>query len=449
MSNEESSEISKNESDTKVKTGGNRTESLKVLCKQIEAGIRSLKGRDDSDRIISRIKGGDVLDESGYALKLFECYSTIVSTQTKELTQTKVSQRTEVINFDDSSNGDEMTDLDDIQLIQEVPEYLYQGTGKQIAGWDAFRRNIFWIRFAIMACCLISFSVMESLPHIDYGGATSDMLLSRECEISSHEGDFSYSYYKFASVMGIVTWLYSFFFCLYYLLPVDSLERKYLPIYTIKLSPFRWEKRNIGLFERKTSSRYVEVFFDALLLIMCLFAAIAAAVAIDDPDSFYALNIWSTECVYGVCEVGGCMNENKECEGCDGNICDDGTCANPDGVCENICEVRCLDGSCPNENGECDYGPDGILTIRVRTGPNVVSYSLHSFVETYKELSSDCMNHNPVAIIRASLVFLFLAVILMAVALQISLRSLYLEKYKRDVASGKKGTLVSDDSSHA
>jgi hypothetical protein len=440
------------EADPKDHPSTKKSVSLKVLFRQIEAGIQSLKSKEDGQRIIAHINENNVLDEHAYATKLFESYAAIVSTQTKELNQTKVSGSSgqTVISFDDSSSG-EMTDLDDIEFMREVPDYLYQGTGKQIAGWDALKRNIFWVRLAIMFFCLISYSVMESLPHVNHSDVvSSNLLLSDECRRNSYYGEFSYGSYKLAGIMGIVTWLYSLFFCLYYFIPADAQERKYIPASPLSVLPLRWEKR--VLFGRKASSRYLEVFLDGLLLVLCLSAAISAAVSIDHSESFTPRieNLWSQECAYGVCEVGGCMNDEYACEDCDGNLCPDGSCPNPEGWCENTCDdvTRCLDGSCPNENFICDYGPDGLITTRASTGPEIVYYSLHTFVNTFDAMSVDCIDHNPLAIIRASISFLFFAVILLLVALQISLRSLYLEKVVSDVVSGKKSLPLADDSTH-
>ena len=436
--------------------GSKKNPSLKVLCSQIEQAIQSLKGKEDGQRIITSINEKNVLDESTYATRLFESYSAIVSAQPKEASKqsekavgTGSSGSSSPPSPSPSSKGEEMTDLDDIEFMREVPDYLYQGTGKQIAGWDALKRNIFWIRLAMMFFCVISFSVMDSLPYIRFSKVTSEMLLS-DCREQSQYGEFSYRSYRFVSSAAFWTWLYALIFCLYYLIPVDAQERKYIPSSPLYLLPLRWEKR--VLFSRKASSRYLEVFLDAFLLVLCLSAAISAAVSIDHSEAFHSEAVWTRECVYGACDaaIGGCMNEYSYCEGCDGVHCSDGSCANPEGVCEGECveALRCLDGTCPNENGVCDYGPDAMITTHTRTGPDAVYYSLHTFVNTYDAISARCIDHDPLAIIKASLSFLFLAVILLLIALQISLRSLYLEKVKSDVLSGKKSLPLSDDSAH-
>lgn len=426
--------------------------SLKSLCSQLEQAIQSLQGREDGQRTIEDINKSHVYSVDSYAITLFESYAAMVSAQTKELNQVKASVTGQKVNVISSSGDDEiMTDMDDIEFMRDVPHYLYQGTGKQIAGWDALKRNIFWIRLTMMFFCFISFSVMESLPYLNYDIVSSNELLSAECGMKSQYGEFSYTSYQFVSGISIVTSLYSLFFCFYYLIPVDAQERKYIPASPLYLLPLRWEKR--VLFEQKASSRYLEVFMDFLLLVLCLWAAIAAAVSIDHSEAFHSPDdIWTSVCPYGDCLAveGTCLNEYSRCEYCDDFRCADGRCANAEGRCEYECDdaVRCLDGSCPDDNNACDYGPDNRLMTRIHVGPKQVYYSLHTFVNTFDAMSASCIDHHPLDIIRASVSFLFFSVILMLAALQISIRSLYLEKVKSDVVAGKKCLPLADESTH-
>jgi hypothetical protein len=386
-----------------------------------------------------------------YATKLFEAYAAIVFSQTQEMNRLKVSgvSGQGVISFeDDSAKNDDgqLTDLDDVEFMQEVPGYLYQGTARQIAGWDALHRNIFWVRVAMMVCCLISFSVMVSIPHIYQGKVSSNNLISGPCQMNKQNGEFSYVPYEVVAKAGIFTFIYSFIFLLYYLIPADAEDRKYIPAPPL-FFPLRWGKK--VLFDHKASSRYVEVFIDALLFVVCLSAAVVSFATIDYSVLFHSQ--WSTYCVYGDCYTGGCMSDEYECTGCNngGITCSDGTCPNTDGWCEHDCsdEIRCMDGSCPSQNGECDYGPDWL--VYTASGPRDTFYSLNTFVKTYDNVDESCLDHNPVMKIRISLCFFFFAVLLLLMALQISVRSLYLEKMKRDVLSGKKSIPLADDSAHS
>jgi len=422
-------------------------DSTRVLRKKIEQSILQLKSKEDGKRLVTRIQEKCADDEHAHAMKLFESYEAIVSTHMQEVRKKKKASKAGeqvVIDFQDSSSDDQGTDLDDVHFMQEVPLYLYQGTARQIAGWDALSRNIFWVRVAMIVCSLLSFAVMKSLPYINQGMVSSVTLLSSYCSQHSQYGEFSYSSYLFAARMGIFAWIYSIVFVTYYLIPADSQERKYIPAAPLYF-PVRWGKR--VLFERKSSTRYLEVFFDALLFVFCLSAAIASSVNIERAVIFHSQ--WSTQCVYGKCAIGGCMDEAYACEGCDNLVCSDGTCPNPDGWCEHDCDnaVRCLDGSCPTAEGGCDYGPDAV--IYSKDGPDDVFYSLKTFVDTYDHMSASCLDHDPVVRIRVAVAFLFLTVFLLLIALQISLRSLYLEKMQRDVIAGKKSLPLSNDSTHS
>ena len=82
-------------------------------------------------------------------------------------------------------------------------------------------------------------------------------------------------------------------------------------------------------------------------------------------------------------------------------------------------------------------------------GPSTIYYSLRSFVDTYSNTSPVCLEDEPITKIQVSIACLFFAAVVFVCALQITLRSLYLERYKKQIEAGKKGLPISDNSSHA
>lgn len=381
---------------------------LDGLCAELEQSIRSIATAEESDKIIN-----DAKQSNSVATQLFKGYNSLVKAQKESLErQVEASDTHEVVlnPMQGDTDAPEMTELDDIDISSGMPMFLYQGSGRQVAGWNALKRNIFWIRLAAALCCLLSFSIVSGVPFIDSVEVPAYALLEESCDDLIQEGQFEYDTYHFVLSMGVISFTYSLVFCLYYLLPVDSQEKKYFPgtrfTPPVVLCPF----------QSGASSRYLEVLADFLLVVLCLGAAIGAAAQLDTAVAFE--NAESTEyvseCIFGVCDSGACVKDNGECEACDDGVdlCADGSCPNPDGVCENECDEseryalplntkiyflnkkylwrrRCLNGECPrigpdNDEAECDYGPEGKLVYTKYSRPGIppVFYVTTGFIAT-------------------------------------------------------------------
>ena len=304
------------------------------LCAELERNIRSISTTDDSDKIIREAKQSD-----NAATQLFEVYSSLVKAQKEALEKQVAANDTQEIVLNPLQGGTEapeLTDLDDIDISSGMPMFLYQGSGKQVAGWKALKRNIFWIRLAAAFCCLLSFSLVSGVPFIDSVQVPAYALLEDSCDDLIQEGQFEFDTYHFVLTMGVISFAYSMVFCAYYLLPVDNQERKYFPgtrfTRPVVLCPF----------QSGTSSRYLEALADFLLFVLCLGAVIGAAAQLDNAVAFENAESVEhiSECVHGACDAGGCMNDEGECEVCenDYDFCADGSCPNPEGVCENECD---------------------------------------------------------------------------------------------------------------
>jgi hypothetical protein len=73
------------------------------------------------------------------------------------------AKQTSPLNYqeqEDDNNSDTMS------LTGEIPFYLYSGSSKQIVGWEALNRNVFYSRAATAVFSFIAFVVMSCVPHI-------------------------------------------------------------------------------------------------------------------------------------------------------------------------------------------------------------------------------------------------------------------------------------------
>jgi hypothetical protein len=309
------------------------------LCAELERNIRNVSSTQDKDDIIKKAK-----ENTDVATSLFTAYTLLVAAEKKNLEKQLDEKDTEEIVLNTlqgkgtaMEEAPEMSGLDDIDLAGGMPTFLYQGTGSQIGGMNAFKRNIFWIRLLAALCCFISFSIIADVPMINDAQVSAQSLVEDYCDESVHDGEFQYHSFHFVLSMAIISFIYSLFFCIYYLIPIDSQERKYIPgnrfFNGIVLFPF----------QHGVSSRWLEVFADCVLLVLCISAAISAAAKMEEPVLFENNETMEhiTECVYGSCGTGACQNEEGECEVCqedDVTPCNDGSCPNPEGICDNDCD---------------------------------------------------------------------------------------------------------------
>ncbi len=130
---------------------------LAILCTEIEDGIRlttgpSLTVQNDILRIRSEAFK-ESCPEASYALRLFRRYAS-------EANAVKLSAAI-------SSHSNTALDTEDnLNIVSEVPLFLYEGTRNQLIGEKALGKNIFWFRAATTLFSLICFSVMASVPHL-------------------------------------------------------------------------------------------------------------------------------------------------------------------------------------------------------------------------------------------------------------------------------------------
>lgn len=68
-------------------------------------------------------------------------------------------------------NGDQQysDDLDDINLLNHIPKYIYQSSGEDnTSGWDSLKRNIFWLRANIVMFSFLSYVMMLTVSYISW-----------------------------------------------------------------------------------------------------------------------------------------------------------------------------------------------------------------------------------------------------------------------------------------
>jgi hypothetical protein len=63
---------------------------------------------------------------------------------------------------------DDDNNSDTVSLTGDIPFFLYSGSSKQIIGWEALNRNVFYSRAATAAFSFIAFVIMSCVPHIGW-----------------------------------------------------------------------------------------------------------------------------------------------------------------------------------------------------------------------------------------------------------------------------------------
>lgn len=119
---------------------------LTSLCSEMETEIKNSTklSRSDVDGEIMKIRSESFSQQSPeaeYASRLFRYYSQ-----------------------DRSKNAE--SDLDNVNLGDNVPPVLYQGHPDQIVGLSALKKNIFWMRVVVLVFSFIGFVIMALVPDV-------------------------------------------------------------------------------------------------------------------------------------------------------------------------------------------------------------------------------------------------------------------------------------------
>lgn len=188
--------------------------------------------------------------------------------------------------YNDRANGGD--NYGDLFFNNEIPRYAYEGTAEQLAGWDALKKNIFWLRAGTTLFSFLSFIVVATVPHVNSPKVYPHDLFVKNCPYysSSITGFFDFRPFQTAIAAAILVYIHSLAFLVYYILPVDSDHHKFIP----GLETF-FEKcvcreqivsgsTTVAIF-CKASSKYVEFVVDLILVVIVIFTLLVASIQLE------------------------------------------------------------------------------------------------------------------------------------------------------------------------
>lgn len=244
--------------------GGTIYDRINDLTQDIEDGIKSvsLGARATVNTDIMRLKRDSSKaqhPEVEYASLLFNKY-------VSEMQSGKFP--------DDGSN-----------VLRDIPVFLYEGSAEQLAGYDATKKNIFWMRSLSALFSFLTCIIMGLVPDIQFAFMHPNSMFSSECGYKVNSGDFSYDAYKLVIAVGSLTFIHSLIFVLYYILPNNDSGQKHIPGLE-NLFERCIQRSNVthGVSQTawfcKEYSKTMELVIDACLLLLALIACIFGAVEV-------------------------------------------------------------------------------------------------------------------------------------------------------------------------
>lgn len=188
---------------------------------------------------------------------------------------------------------DDDNDSDTVSLTGEIPFFLYSGSSRQIIGREAFSRNVFYSRSATALFAFIAFVVMSCVPNIGWRSVDPDRYLEATCPFKGYyEGSFSFVSFHYIIALCVIIFLHNTLWIAYYLLPVDTADRKYVPglrsLFDPCLNPsdVTTYGQRLGEFFN-LYSKSLEPILDGGFLSMIFVASILASIALERGEIFY------------------------------------------------------------------------------------------------------------------------------------------------------------------
>jgi hypothetical protein len=74
-----------------------------------------------------------------------------------------VAKQATIPNYQEQDDDDYS---DTVSLTGDIPFFLYSGSSKQIVGWEALHRNVFYSRASTAVFCFVGFVVMACVPDV-------------------------------------------------------------------------------------------------------------------------------------------------------------------------------------------------------------------------------------------------------------------------------------------
>lgn len=349
---------------------------LNNLCTSIESSIRTYSEKPGIDKellSIRQISFREPAPEAEYATRLFD----------KLLNDTIALKK--------DGNNRSMFEM------MAIPPELLDGTGEQLVGMAAMNKNIFWLRIINAILSLGSLIMMSLVPNILDTIVQPDDIFSMDCRYRSHiSGSFDFTAFQFALCVSALLFGYSVTILVFYILPIDIDNHKYIPGLGAALrscfdaetldTSGRWVGRLL-LRESKSSEALLDTAFWLLTVISAVMAAVTLGQA--RPFALRAAAMASTG---------------------------DSSTSTGSGITD--------------VDGDID---DDALPFNLYLSPA-------SFYATFHRTTPCCADEQAVALVRAAVALLFLCVVTGVLTIQVSINSFRKERALRVSRSTPRGS---------
>lgn len=178
-------------------------------------------------------------------------------------------------------------------MLNELPKYLYEGSSEQLVGWSAMNKNIFWLRAVTALFGFLSFVIMSTVPHINDSKLYPVTAFAPDCSYKEAviSGYFDYDPFEAVIAAGVLVYLNSIFFLIYYILPVDANNHKYIPgLENIFEKCFNRDQILTSVLcvssFCKNYSKFVEVVHDGILLVIVVVICLVTSILIERGSRF-------------------------------------------------------------------------------------------------------------------------------------------------------------------
>lgn len=204
------------------------------------------------------------------------------------------SKAASTLNYQEQEEDDMYADT--INLTGEIPFYLYSGSSKQIIGWEVLNRNVFYSRAATALFCFVAFVVMSCVPNVGHRKVNPNYYLEVDCIYKDYyTGHFNYVSYQYIIALCVIIFLHNALWIVYYILPVDTVHRKYVPgmrkVFDSFLNP-----SDVTTYGQRLSdffnlySKSLEPIMDGGFLAMLSLGSLIAAMNLEKGFKFYTQN---------------------------------------------------------------------------------------------------------------------------------------------------------------
>lgn len=247
------------------------TELIALLNTEIEQGIENITGLPHSQvkREVSKIKDEaykvERAPEAEFALLLFRRYADLA---------------------ENLKSKNELVDRNNNSMLDDVPSYLYEATTEDLpSGYGAFQHNKFWLRAIVCMFCFLTYVVMSTVPNVTSTRLYPADAFLKGCTSGPLSGSFSMAPYQLVIVAAAFEYAHSLLFTIFYILPVDENNQKFIPgmerAIGMCLGNGRRVKDSLHCLSSfcKLYVKIVEMVLDIMfllaILVICLIASIA------------------------------------------------------------------------------------------------------------------------------------------------------------------------------